>query len=165
MSSLGIDWMRLIWQAINFLILLYLLNRLLFKPVLKLMDARALRVRESMEAADRARAEVQETEQANRSALDDARKQASEMLAAATETANQIREQAGAQAREDAERLLERARNEIALERDQAVALLRKQAVDLAIAAAGRVIDRSLTGPEHYRIVEQFMDDAQGSPN
>ncbi|MDE3077132.1 MAG: F0F1 ATP synthase subunit B [Chloroflexota bacterium] len=161
MAALGIDWMRLIWQGINFVILLFLLQRLLFKPVLRLMDARAQKIRDSVEEAERARAEAHETMQANQALLDEARKQAAELIESATRTADQIREQAAANARGEAEQLLERARSEIALEREQAIAQVRKHAVDLALLAAGNVIEQTLTGPEHYRLVTQFLEKAE----
>lgn len=152
-------------MVVNFLILMFILNRFLFQPVLKIMDQRAEKIRESVEEAERARAEAQRTIQANQSALDEARKQASDLLAAATHTAAQIREQANAQAREEAERLVERARAEIALERDRAIAEVTAKAVDLVILTAGKVIDQTLTAPQHYELVNKLLAQAEASKN
>ena len=142
MGALGIDGLRLIWQIINFLLLLFLLQRLLFKPVLRLMDQRAERIRSSVDEADRMRQLAEETRLANERALEEARTQAAHIL----ENANRM-----------AEQFTSRARDEIRLERDQAIADVRHQAVDLAILAAGRVIEQQLNPDQHRQLVTQFL--------
>ena len=161
MGALGIDGWRLLWQMINFLILLFLLQRLLFKPILRLMDARATKIRESVDEAERMRQLAEETRLANEAAMEAARKQAADLINAATHTATQMREQAAQQAREEGERIIERARDEIQLERDHAIAQVRRQAVDLAILAAGKVIEQQLTPAEHYQLVSDFLEKAE----
>ncbi len=65
MSALGIDGLRLVWQIINFLILLFLLQRLMFKPILRLMDNRAEKIRLSVDEAERMRILTEETRKQN----------------------------------------------------------------------------------------------------
>jgi len=159
-DALGIDLPRLIFQMVNFLILLFLLQRLLFKPILRLMDQRATKIRESVDEAERMRKMAEELRAANAAALEAAKKEANDLINAATHAANQITEKAREDARAEAERIMARMRDEIRLERDRAIADVRHQAVDLAILAAGKVLEQSLTGPQHYQIVRDFLEKA-----
>jgi F-type H+-transporting ATPase subunit b len=157
LGALGIDGLRLIWQIINFLLLLFLLQRLLFKPVLRLMDQRAERIRSSVDEADRMRQLAEETRLANERALEEARTQAAHILENANRMAEQFRQSQMDAARKEAELFTSRARDEIRLERDQAIADVRHQAVDLAILAAGRVIEQQLNPDQHRQLVTQFL--------
>jgi F-type H+-transporting ATPase subunit b len=160
LGALGIDGLRLLWQIINFLILLYLLQRLLFKPVLRLMDQRAERIRTSVDEADRMRQLAEETRLANERALDEARGHAAQIIENANRMAEQFRQSQMDAARREAELFTERARDEIRLERDQAIADVRHQAVDLAILAAGKVIEQQLNVDQHRQLVTQFLAQA-----
>lgn len=161
MDALGIDGPRLLWQIVNFLILLFLLNRLLFKPVLRLMDQRATKIRESVDEAARLEKLAAEIREMNEKSLEEAKARANDLVAAATHTAAQMREQAAQQAREEGERMIERARAEIQLERDRAIADVRHQAVDLAILAAGKVIEQELSTDQHRQLVTRFLEEAR----
>ena len=165
MGALGIDGIRLLWQLINFLILLFILQRLLFKPILRLMDQRAERIRQSVDEADRMQKLADEIRDMNEVERDNARKEAAQILENANRQAEQYRETQMDRATKEAELFLERARDEIRLERDQAVADVRKQAVDLAILAASKVVETSLDQPQHYQIVERFLREAGGDGN
>jgi F-type H+-transporting ATPase subunit b len=161
LEALGIDGLRLVWQIINFLILLFLLQRLLFKPILRLMDSRATKIRDSISEAERMQKLADEIREMNEASVEEAKKRANDMMNAATHAAAQMREQAAQQAREEGERMIERARAEIQLERDRAIADVRHQAVDLAILAAGKVIEQQLSTEQHRQLVTKFLDEAQ----
>ena len=166
MGALGIDGFRLLWQTINFLILLFLLQRLLFKPVLRLMDQRQERIRQSVDEADRMRQFAEETKRQTEALLDDARRQANEIIEGSRRMAEQYEASEKDRARHEAELLIERAKDEITLERDRAVADVRQQAVDLAILAAGKVIEQQLNVDQHRQLVTQFLAQAgAGSRN
>jgi len=161
LDALGIDGFRLLAQIVNFLILLFLLQRLLFKPILRLMDQRAERIRASVDEAERMQKLADEIREMNEKSVDDARKRAQEIMDNASRMADQFRQSQMDAARKEAELLTERARDEIRLERDQAIAEVRKLAVDLAIGAAGKVIGEHLNREDHVKIVEDFLRQAQ----
>jgi F-type H+-transporting ATPase subunit b len=160
---LGIDGPRLIFQIINFLILLFLLQRLLFKPVLRMMDSRATKIRESIDEAQRMQKLADEIRDMNEKAKDDAKREANEMLENARRMAEQYKESQMEEARQEAERFAQRMRDEIQLERDRAISDVRHQAVDLAIQAAGKVIEQHLDRSAHVQLVEKFLSEAQTS--
>ena len=157
MEQLGINVPLLVAQVINFFIVLVVLRLFLYKPVLAMLDSRAQRVREGLDAAEQSKDQAAEAETEVAKQLDEARRQGQAMTAQAQETANRIQEEARAQARREAEALLERARTEIQLERDQAIAELRQQFAGLTVLAAERVIGQSLDRQAHQRLIEEVL--------
>src|SRR5579871_6187035 len=158
-SSLGINVAAVVWHAINFLILLWILQRFLYKPVLKMLDDRSTRIRESLAQAEAARAETSRLQDESRGILDEARRQGQTVLANANQNAERIMAEARQLAQAEGDRLIERARSEIARERDQAFQELRQEIAGLAVAAAGRVINRSLDDSAHRELVREFLDE------
>ncbi|MEA2639532.1 MAG: F-type H+-transporting ATPase subunit b [Chloroflexota bacterium] len=157
LSSLGINIAAVIWHVVNFVILLLILQRFLYKPVLKMLDDRAARIKESLAQAEAARAETARLEHESRGILDEARRGGQEILANANRNAERINAEARQQAQAETERLIEQARAEIERERNQAFVELRQQIADLAVSAAGRVINRSLDDPTHRELVREFL--------
>jgi F-type H+-transporting ATPase subunit b len=157
MEQLGINLPLLIAQVINFFIVLVALRIFLYKPVLEMLDRRAARVREGLEAAEQSKEQASQAEQEVSQQLDQARQQGQALIAQAQEASNRIQEEARAQARREAETLLERARSEIQLERDQAIGELRKEFADITVSAAEKVIGQSLDKQAHRRLIDETL--------
>jgi F-type H+-transporting ATPase subunit b len=162
MEALGLDPISILFHAINFLILLFLLQRFLFKPVLGMLDQRANTIRESVEAADRMRQETARADQERLEALREARRQAEEIVTRATHEGDRLVSEARQRAQQEAQTILERAQQEATAERQQAMSELRAQVADLAVLAAGRVIGRSLTTADHGALVLDFLSETEG---
>jgi F-type H+-transporting ATPase subunit b len=157
MGQLGLNLPLLLAQVINFFIVLVALRLFLYKPILGMLDRRAERIREGLQAADRSKEQAAEAEQEVARQLGEARHQGQALVAQAQDAANRIQEEARGQARREAESLLERARSEIQLERDQAIAELRKKFADLTVSAAEKVIGQSLDRQGHQRLIEEVL--------
>ncbi|OGO50397.1 MAG: ATP synthase F0 subunit B [Chloroflexi bacterium RBG_16_68_14] len=157
MDQLGINIPLLVAQVINFFVVLLALRFFLYRPVLNLLDRRAQRVREGLEAAEQSKEQAAQAEQQVAQQLEGARRQGQALIAQAQESANRIQEDARSQARRESEALLERARNEIQLERDQAIAELRKEFGDLTVRAAEKVIGQSLDRQAHQRLIDEAL--------
>src|SRR5438309_11800048 len=97
-GTLGLNWPGLIWHAINFIVLFVLLRQFLFKPVVGMLDARAQRVRESMEQADQVRRASEQAESDRQSLLAETRREAEQIRARADEQAKRILADAEARA-------------------------------------------------------------------
>jgi F-type H+-transporting ATPase subunit b len=162
MEALGLNPVSIILHAVNFLILLFILQRFLFKPVMGMLDDRAHKIRESVEAADRAREESARADQERGEVLRRARGEADEIVTRATQEADRIRSEARQQAQEEGQRIIGRAEQEATAERQQAMQELRGQVAELAVLAAGRVIRRSLDDQSHRALVEEFLADHDG---
>ena len=162
-DAFGVDVLKLAFQIINFLLILYLLNRFLFKRVLGLLDERGERISKGLEDAEAA-ARDRELAQAEReAALDEARKEAQTMIARATKIAEESRAEIVAAARAEAEKVAARATEEITAEKQRAIAELRSQVADLALDAAGRLVRSEMNAPTQRRLVEEFL--AEVSPS
>ena len=160
-NAFGVDVPKLLFQVINFLLLLYLLNRFLFKPVLNLLDERERRIRKGLEDAEAA-ARDRELAQAEReAALDEARKEAQAMIARATKIADDSRAEILADAKAQAEKVTSRATEEISAEKERAMAELRATVADLALEAAGRLVRKEMDGATQRRLVEEFLAEAK----
>jgi F-type H+-transporting ATPase subunit b len=156
-DAFGVDVPKLLFQVINFLLLLYLLNRFLFKPVLKLLDERESRIKKGLEDAEAA-ARDRELAQAEReAALDEARKEAQAMIARATKIADDSRAEILAEAKAQAEKVTTRATEEITAEKERAMAELRATVADLALQAASRLVRKEMDGPTQRKLVEDFL--------
>ena len=156
-GAFGVDLFKLAFQIINFLLILYLLNRFLFKRVLALLDERSDRISKGLEDAEAA-ARDRELARAERdAALDEARKEAQMMIARATKIAEDSRAEIVAAARAEAEKVAARATEEITAEKQRAIAELRSQVADLALEAAGRLVKSEMNAPTQRRLVEEFL--------
>ena len=157
MDELGLNIPVLGAQLVNFFLLLVVLRIFLYRPILDMLDRRAQRVREGLEAAEQSKEQAAQAEQQVAQQLDEARQQGQTLVVQAQETANRIQEEARGQARRESEAILERARNEIQLERDQAIAELRKEFADLTVSAAEKVIGQSLDRQAHQRLIDEAL--------
>ena len=161
MTALGLNIPSLIAYLINFAILLGILFLFAYKPVLRLLDQRSERIRESLEAADRAREEAATSHEAIEEQLNVARREGQQLLDQAREAAQRFRDEEMDRARQEAETFVSRARTEIRRERDAAIDEVRANFGDLAITAAERVLRRSLDRQAHQDLIEQVLAEGE----
>ena len=160
MEGLGINLPTLIAQIVNFLILLGLLYLVAYKPIMRMLDERSRRVRESMEQTELIKQQAEHAEEEVKKQLAAASKEGQEVITRAARTGEEVRQKAQQEARQDAESLITRARVEIQRERDEAINELRKEFADLTILAAGKVIDRSLDKKTHRQLIDKVLKES-----
>ncbi len=159
-GALGINLPSLIAQLINFTLLLLILGWAFKRFLFPLLDERRKRIREGLDAADESKRKLAETETATAAEMEKARREGQGLIGQAQQMSARIQEEAREAARAEAETLLERARSEIQLERDAAIADLRREFADLTITAAERVIRRSLDRKAHRELIEEVLAEA-----
>ena len=159
-SALGINLPSLLAQLINFTLLLVLLTVLAYKPLLRVLDERKKRIQQGLEASEEAQRRLAQTEQEVARELDKSRQEGQTLIAQAQQMSARIQEEGRQQARAESEQLLQRARSEIQMERDGAIADLRREFADLTIRAAERVIKRSLDRQAHRQLIEDVLAEA-----
>jgi F-type H+-transporting ATPase subunit b len=164
MQALGIDWFGLLWQAVAFGLLVFLLRRFLYKPTLAAIDERAARVRRGMEDAERARRRAEDAQQEFDQVITEARRRGQETVGEAARAGEKVREEIIEQARQDAARIVQDGRQQVEIEQRQALASVRNDIVDLSIEAARRVLQQELDEKKQRRLVEQFLSEP-GSGN
>jgi F-type H+-transporting ATPase subunit b len=143
--------------AINFFwIIVASINFLVFAALLYLADRRD-RIEQGLRDAEQARRDRESAEQERLAALAEARREANEILARAQKMAQETRDADIAATREELERMRSRASDEIEAEKSRALAELRGEVADLALAAASKVVNESMTGDRQRRLVEEFL--------
>jgi len=164
-SALGISVPLLVAQLVNFSILLVILRFTLYRPVLRMLDERKQRIAEGLNAAEIARREAASAQANIQAQLEAARKEGQEIVANAQAIATRIEIEAKEQAAREREAALEKARNEIQLERDRAIAELRREFAAITVAAAEKVINQSLDPQAHQRVIEETLAESRFSGN
>jgi F-type H+-transporting ATPase subunit b len=160
MEALGISPNLLITQIVNFIILLVLLRLLLYKPILNMLSARRQRIQESLEYAERVKAEAAEQQKEFDRRLEEARREAQAAAQAAQQVGEKEREAILAQARDEARKMVEQAKGQIEYERKQMMAELHDEVVRLSLLAAQKVISQSLDERAHRKLVNDFLAQA-----
>jgi F-type H+-transporting ATPase subunit b len=160
-TSFGVTVLNLVFYLIFFAVVLLVLRRFLFKPVLGAIEKRQEGINRALDEAQQAAASVQQSRENAEKTLTEASSQAQEILRRAEQAAADIQERARADARREVETILSRARDEIARERAAAVQEIRAQTVDLALLAASRVIEANLDVERNRRLVEETIRSAE----
>ena len=160
MEAIGFNIPGLISQVVNFVLLLILLKLFVYGPIVKMLDNRSARIRESLEAADRAREESARSQEEVQQALQEARAQGQQLIEQARQTGERLVNDARDEARRQAEEETARARTAIERERDDAVESVRREFGDLAITAAERVIRTSLDQNAHQALIQEVLSEA-----
>jgi F-type H+-transporting ATPase subunit b len=151
----------LIAQLLIFLVMLGVLYRFAWGPLLRILNERRERIAQGVEATERAKRELEEAERERQAKLEEARREAQTMLDRIAKQAEDLRKELEAKARQQAEALIARARAEIQQERAKAVEDLREQVADLAVMAAGRIIGESLDAKKHRELIERTIEEAE----
>ena len=159
-ASLGINLPLLLAQLINVAILFGLLYLVAYKPIMKMLDERSRKIKESMEQTEYIKQQAERAEVEAKKRIDAAAKEGQEAVARAVRTGEEVKREAQQQARQEAEALIGRARTEIQRERDEAIDDLRKEFADITIMAAGKVIDRTLDKKAHREIIKKVLDES-----
>ena len=160
MEALGLNLPMLIAQIVGFLVLLYILSKLLYRPLLKVMDERAARIKESLEAAERAKEQAAASQEQMQEDIRKAREEGQQMIAQARDVASRFRDEEMAKAREEIAAERARAEADIQRERDAAIEDLRQEFAGLAISAAERVVERSLNESDHRAIIGRVLEES-----
>ena len=148
----------IVWTLITFALVLLVLKKWAWGPLLSALDQRETRIREALEQADKARAEARRAAEANEAALAQTQAEAQAEIAKAREDAERIAREVRERAEAEAQQLIERARRAIDRERDQALRELRQQTAELAILAAGQLLEENLDDERNRKIAGDFID-------
>ena len=150
----------MLWTLLIFLGLFFVLSRYAFGPITKAVEAREQALQDAIDQAKRDREEAARILAEHRTQLEGARSEAQHIIAEGRAVGEKLRTEMLDETRAQQQDLLERARREIAGERDLAIAQIREEAVDLAIAAASKVIEKNLDDSANRKLVESYLTSA-----
>ena len=152
-------------SAANFIVFFLIIRAIFFPGITKTLEDRRLRIETGLRDAEQARRDRESGEQERLAALQEARREANDIINRAQKVASETREADIAATREELGRMRERAVAEIETEKERAMAELRGEVTDLALAAAGRVVGESMTGDRQRKLVADFLAESGGSRN
>jgi F-type H+-transporting ATPase subunit b len=145
------------WTLVIFIALWIILTKYAFKPITAAVEAREAALREAIETAKRDRDEAALLLLQHRAKIEEARGEAQRFIAEARTAGEKVRTHMLEETKKEQQEMLDRARREIEAERDRAIAQLRREAVELAISGAEKVIERNLDTDANRKIVETFL--------
>lgn len=152
------------WTLLIFIVLIFVLGRFAYKPLLAAVEAREQALQRALDEARRDREEAARLMEEHRRQLDAARGEAQRFIAEGRATAEKMRAEMLEATRSQQQELLERAKRDIDQEKVRAIAELRREAVDLAIAGASKVIERNLDSNANRQLVESFLSSIPAQP-
>jgi F-type H+-transporting ATPase subunit b len=147
----------MLWTLVIFGILFFLLKRYAFPAIIGAVEKREQALEEALAAARRDREEAQRLLEEQRRELDATRTDAQRLIAEGRATADKMRHDLLEQTRQEQQTMLERARKEIESEKERALFELRREAVNLSILAASKVIEQNLDSSKNRQLVESFL--------
>jgi F-type H+-transporting ATPase subunit b len=159
-AELGINLPTLLTQVVTFIILLVILRFVAYKPIMRMLDERSKRVKESLEQAEAVKEQSARTEEELKKQLEEASREGQERIARAVKASEEVKLKAQEEAKKEAETLLNRARAEIQRERDDAIGEVRREFADLTVLAAGKVIEKSLDKEEHRELIDKVLEES-----
>jgi F-type H+-transporting ATPase subunit b len=156
-AKFQVNLFQVIIAAANFAVFLVLLWVFALKPVSKMLADRSARIEQGLKDAEQARHDRESAEAERVATLQEARREANDILARAQKVAQDTRDADIAATKEELERLRERAAAEIEAEKVRAITDVRAEVADLALLAAGRVVGETMSGERERRLVEEFL--------
>jgi F-type H+-transporting ATPase subunit b len=147
-------------MLLAFIILWAVLSKFGWPAFIGMIDKRANTIKESLERAEAAKIESERLLEENKLQLDEAKKQAAQIIADAKATGDAVRAEMMTQAQEDARLLVDKAREAIETEKKAAIAQLQGSVADLSVSVAGRLIGQDLSDADHRRLIERYLVEA-----
>jgi F-type H+-transporting ATPase subunit b len=146
-------------SIVNFLVILYLLRRYLWGPILTVLATRAEKIRDGLAMAEEAKAERERLKAEVERLLADARRDAQAIAERMTKAAEAAAADIHAQAKVEADRIRERGRQDAKQLHDQALAQLRSELAGMVVLAASRVLGREVNAEQHRALIERSLDE------
>ncbi len=153
--------LTLLIQDIAFFLLLFLIARYAYRPIVNVLEARTKRIEAGLKAAAEAKQDREAAAREYQQRMDEARREGQQLLDRIAKQGEEMRRELEARAKEQADGIIARARAEIEQEREAAVQDLRRQVADLAVLAAGRIIGASLDASKHRALIDKTIEEVK----
>lgn len=148
-------------EVVAFIVMVAVLWRYAYPPIQAAAERRQKAIADALETAERQRKESEERLKEAEARLDDARKQAQEVISGASKSAEQIRADLKQKGEEERRRELERARDEIAAERNKAVQAVRAEVTDMVVTATQKVVGEALDAKAHKKLIDAAIEEVR----
>jgi F-type H+-transporting ATPase subunit b len=146
-----------IWTIITFLVLLALLAKFAWKPLLAALDSRQETIRKSLEDAQQARLELERLNKESAEIIRTAHVEAESIITQGRADGERLREEVRQKARAEADNIVRNAERQIQLETGRALQQIRREAVDLSVMIASKIIQRNISKEDNERLIEDAL--------
>lgn len=154
-----------LWTILTFLVLLVLLAKFAWKPLLALLDRREGMIRQSLDDAEKAKQELQRLQQESKEILSKARVEAQSILAKSRSEAEKLKGELRQEAKVQADSILRDAEKQIQVETEKAIAVLKNEVVDLSLLVASKLIKKNLSKEDNQSLIEESLKQVESSRN
>lgn len=161
-SPFQVNYGLILWTWAVFIALFLVLRKFAWPPILKATEERERAIKHQLEEAERLNAEAKVAFEKNQKQLAAAHEQAVALMNEAKVAAQKERETALKKTHEEQDQILDRARKEISAERDRAITELRREAVELSIAAASKLMDEKMDTEANRKLVSEYLSTVAG---
>ncbi len=157
LHTLGIDWSLLLAQVVNFGIILFILKKFLYRPLLNLIETRRMMVKKTIENAREADRLKEEMERSRADVLRKADEEAGELLSRARKDAEAMRGQLTETAQHQADQILQKGRKQLDDERQHALIEVQEKVATVVMKATEKILDREFTEADQKRILADLQ--------
>lgn len=147
----------IVWTIVTFVLLLIVLRKFAWKPLLKALHDRESSIRGSLDQAEGARAEAERILEENRRALARAGEESQKILSEGRALGEKLKQEIVDQANQQSRRIVEQARQEIERDKEKALSQLRGEVASLALQAAGRILNETLDEKKHRALIDESL--------
>ncbi|MEX0621668.1 MAG: F0F1 ATP synthase subunit B [Candidatus Woykebacteria bacterium] len=159
LKSFGVEPILLLAQIVNFVILLFLLQRFLYKPILKVLEERRKKIEASIKQAEDIEKRYEESSKKQAEILIKARGEAAEIVDSAKKEAKSLSEQMQAEAKKSIDETIKRTQESLTLEKQKIIAEARSNIVDLVATATQKVVSKTLKGVEKEKLIKEAVQE------
>jgi len=146
-----------IWTIVTFLVLLGLLAKFAWRPLLQALETRQERIRKSLEDAERARQELERLQQDSAKMMQQARMEAESIVTQTRADAERLREELKQKAKDEADNVLRNAQQQIQLQTRQAIQQIRHEVADIAVLLASKLLERNIAKEDNARLIDDTL--------
>jgi len=156
-EKLGLDYKLIIAQAVNFVLLLIILQRLAYKPVLKMLKDRSDKIEKSLKQAKRIEEELKNTEETKLAEIKKAKKEANKIIKEARETSEQKTQEVLEKTKVKTQEIVEKAKLEIKAEKEKSIKETKKEIAEISILIAKKIIGSDIDKDKQRKLIDETL--------
>tara|TARA_B000000460_G_scaffold50012_1_gene32561 strand:- start:3282 stop:3782 length:501 start_codon:yes stop_codon:yes gene_type:complete len=146
-----------VWTIITFMVLFFVLAKFAWKPLMKMLQEREEMIRDSLNDAEKAKAELEHLNEESEAIMTKARAEAQTILANGKAAAEKVKEDTIAKAKEQAKKIIKKTEKQIQIEKDKAIADIKQEVVNLSLSVAKKLINKNLNDADNKSLIEETL--------
>ena len=157
MEKLGIELPQLLTQVVNFTIMVFVLTKFLYKPILKTLEERKRKIEEGLKFTEKVKEEIEKTEKNRQEIIDKAKTEARQIIEETKNSAKRLESEIITKAHKEAEEILIKGRKELEQEKIEMEKAVSKHTVDIAAHMVEKLLNKMLSKEDHEALIEKKL--------